>query len=42
VERNAPRTEPASDQIAIAKAHAIHTPALLSIYDVHGLSNRFA
>jgi hypothetical protein len=29
---------------AIAKAHAIYTPAMLSIYDVlvHGLSNRFA
>jgi hypothetical protein len=30
--------------MAIAKAHAIYTPVMLSIYDVgvHGLSNRFA
>jgi SAM-dependent methyltransferase len=36
--------EAAPDQTAIAKAHAIYTPVILSIYDVlvHGLSNRFA
>jgi hypothetical protein len=34
----------APDEIAIAKAHAIYTPFMLSIYDVlvHGLSNRLA
>jgi hypothetical protein len=34
----------ATDEAAIAKAHAIYTPLMLSIYDVlvHGLSNRFA
>lgn len=34
----------APDEAAIAKAHAIYTPVMLSIYDmlVHGLSNRFA
>jgi len=33
-----------SDADAIAKAHAIYTPGMLSFYDllVHGLSNRFA
>jgi hypothetical protein len=32
------------DAEAIAKAHAIYTPGMLSVYDllVHGLSNRFA
>ncbi len=32
------------DEAAIAKAHAIYTPGMLSFYDilVHGLSNRFA
>ena len=32
------------DAEAIAKAHAIYTPTMLSVYDVlvHGLSNRFA
>jgi hypothetical protein len=35
--------EPAPDE-AIAKAHAIYTPLMLSLYDVlvHGLSNRLA
>jgi hypothetical protein len=34
----------AADEESIAKAHAIYTPLMLSIYDVlvHGLSNRFA
>ena len=34
----------APDEIAVARAHAIYTPFMLSIYDllVHGLSNRFA
>ena len=34
----------APDAAAIAAAHAIYTPAMLSFYDglVHGLSNRFA
>src|SRR4029077_5767166 len=37
-----PRAAP--DQIAIAKAHAVYTPAMLPIYDllVHGLSNHVA
>ncbi|MGZ5862088.1 MAG: class I SAM-dependent methyltransferase [Methyloceanibacter sp.] len=36
------RTEPGAE--AIAKAHAVYTPRLLSVYDlvVHGLSNPFA
>ena len=36
------QTAPA--EIAVARAHAIYTPFMLSIYDllVHGLSNRFA
>ena len=40
----APSAEPAPDETAIAKAHAIYTPVTLSIYDVlvHGLSNRLA
>lgn len=40
----APRDAAAPDEAAIAKAHAIYTPFMLSIYDllVHGLSNRFA
>jgi SAM-dependent methyltransferase len=39
-----PRAECAPDAAAIAKAHAIYTPVMLSVYDllVHGLSNRFA
>jgi hypothetical protein len=43
-ENLAPRAEHAPDQAAIAKAHAIYTPVMLSIYDVlvHGLSNRLA
>ena len=43
-ENLAPRVEHAPDEAAIAKAHAIYTPVMLSIYDVlvHGLSNRFA
>jgi hypothetical protein len=34
----------APDEVAVAKAHAIYTPVMLSFYDllVHGLSNRFA
>jgi hypothetical protein len=37
-------SEPDLDGIAIAKAHAVYTPFMLSIYDLlaHGLSNRFA
>jgi len=40
----APSAEPTPDVTAIAKAHAIYTPVMLSIYDVlvHGLSNRLA
>ncbi len=40
----AQRVETAADEIAVARAHAIYTPFMLSIYDllVHGLSNRFA
>jgi hypothetical protein len=43
-EERAPRTSAAPDAISIAKAHAIYTPAMLSIYDllVHGLSNHVA
>ena len=43
-ENLAPRAEHAPDEAAIAKAQAIYTPVMLSIYDVlvHGLSNRFA
>jgi hypothetical protein len=43
-EKFAPRAERAPGEAAIAKAHAIYTPVMLSIYDVlvHGLSNRFA
>jgi len=39
-----PSVESVPDAAAIAKAHAIYTPFMLSIYDVlvHGLSNRFA
>jgi hypothetical protein len=35
---------PVADAAAIAKAHAVYTPIMLSFYDVvvHGLSNRFA
>jgi hypothetical protein len=38
------RAETAPDAGAVAKAHAVYTPAMLSLYDivVHGLSNRFA
>jgi len=38
------RADAAPDEAAIAKAHAIYTPFMLSIYDVlvHGLSNRLA
>jgi hypothetical protein len=38
------RSEAAPDEDTIAKAHAIYTPFMLSIYDVlvHGLSNRLA
>jgi 2-polyprenyl-3-methyl-5-hydroxy-6-metoxy-1,4-benzoquinol methylase len=37
-------TDGAYDPDAVAKAHAIYTPFMLSFYDriVHGLSNRFA
>jgi hypothetical protein len=40
----AAREAAAPDDAAIAKAHAIYTPLMLSVYDmvVHGLSNRFA
>ncbi len=36
-------SETVPDQTAIARAHAVYTPVMLSIYDVlvHGLSNRF-
>ena len=36
--------QPVPDAVAIAKAHAIYTPFMLSFYDmlVHGLSNRVA
>jgi methyltransferase family protein len=38
------RAEGACDPAAVARAHAIYTPFMLSFYDaiVHGLSNRFA
>jgi hypothetical protein len=38
------RAEAAHDPDAIARAHAIYTPCMLSFYDVivHGFSNRFA
>jgi SAM-dependent methyltransferase len=44
VEELAPKTRAVPDQIAIAKAHAIYTPAMLSVYDllVHGVSNQLA
>jgi hypothetical protein len=40
----APRTRAVPDELAIAKAHSIYTPAMLSIYDllVHGVSNHVA
>ena len=40
----APRANAAPDEIAIAKAHAVYTPFMLSVYDllVHGLSNHLA
>lgn len=43
-ERDATKDGRRRDEAAIAKAHAIYTPAMLSFYDmlVHGLSNRFA
>jgi len=43
-EQRGPRIETSPEQTAIAKAHAVYTPVILSIYDVlvHGLSNRFA
>lgn len=43
-EERARKAEAALDEAAIAKAHAIYTPVMLSLYDVlvHGLSNRFA
>ena len=43
-EQRGPRIETSPDQTAIARAHAVYTPVMLSIYDVlvHGLSNRFA
>ncbi len=43
-EQLGPRIEHAPDQTAIARAHAVYTPVMLSIYDVlvHDLSNRFA
>jgi len=38
------RADAAPDEAAIAKAHAIYTPFMLSVYDVlvHGVSNRLA
>ncbi len=44
VEELAPSTGATPDQVAIAKGHAIYTPAMLSIYDllVHGVSNHVA
>jgi SAM-dependent methyltransferase len=44
VEELAPTSSAAPDQIAIAKAHAIYTPTMLSLYDllVHGVSNHVA
>jgi hypothetical protein len=43
-EEHAQRRASAPDDVAIAAAHAIYTPFMLSFYDrlVHGLSNRFA
>jgi len=43
-EELARRAAPVPDEAAIAKAHAIYTPVMLSLYDVlvHGLSNRLA
>jgi hypothetical protein len=43
-EHDATRDGSGRDAEAIAKAHAIYTPSMLSFYDflVHGLSNRFA
>ena len=43
-EQREPTIVTAPDRTAIAKAHAIYTPVMLSAYDVlvHGLSNRFA
>jgi hypothetical protein len=40
----APSAEPAPDGTAVAKAHAVYTPVMLSVYDllVHGISNRLA
>jgi hypothetical protein len=39
-----PRAETAPDPAAVARAHAVYTPFMLSFYDVvvHDLSNRFA
>jgi hypothetical protein len=43
-EKLAQKSESALDDIAIAKAHAVYTPFMLSFYDVlvHGLSNSLA
>jgi hypothetical protein len=43
-EKFAHRAEDAPDEVAVARAHAIYTPFMLSIYDVmvHGLSNSLA
>ena len=43
-EQLVPNPKAAPEEIAIAKAHAVYTPPLLSIYDllVHGLSNHLA
>jgi SAM-dependent methyltransferase len=40
----APSASVAADEIAIARAHAVYTPAMLAIYDllVHGVSNHVA
>ncbi len=43
-EERAQRAKDATDEGAVARAHAIYTPFMLSIYDllVHGLSNHLA
>jgi len=43
-EEIARRAEAAPDEAAVARAHAIYTPLMLTFYDVlvHGLSNRLA
>ena len=43
-DERAEKTHAVTDVDAIARAHAIYTPSMLSIYDllVHGLSNHLA